>query len=80
MPNRVMGCDGVFLSMGSGNDTLDVGAFATSLAFSSANKFQFDGGAGDDTIAVSTLSIGNYVVGTVPKKLKHKITNFEHVL
>lgn len=72
--------DSVFISLGSGNDVLNIGANANSPAFSAANRFQFDGGAGVDQITVSPLSIADYVVGNVPKKLKSKITNFESIL
>ncbi len=72
--------DSVFISLGSGNDSLTVGANAACPAFSSANKFQFDGGAGDDTFAASTLSIADYAPTTpLPKKIRSKITNFEHL-
>ena len=72
--------DGVYVTLGSGNDQFNVGANANSPAFSSANKFQIDGGAGDDTVQIDPLSLADYVVGTVPKKLKQKITGFEHIL
>jgi hypothetical protein len=71
--------DWVFISLGSGNDVLNVGPTADSPAFSSANRFQFDGDGGVDTINVSPLSIADFVSPTVPKKLKSKITNFESI-
>ena len=73
--------DSVFISLGSGNDSLTVGANASGAALSAANKFQFDGGAGDDTFAGSTLSLADYAPTTpLPKKVRSKITNFEHLL
>lgn len=66
----------VSVSLGSGNDTVDIGAAASSPAFSSANRYQFDGGAGDDTFNASQLSLSDYEL-PLPRKLRSKITNFE---
>lgn len=72
--------DSVFIALGSGNDSLTVGANASGAALSAANKFQFDGGAGDDTFAGSPLSLADYAPTTpLPKKVRSKITNFEHL-
>lgn len=71
--------DSVYITLGSGSDNLQVGANAASPAFSSLSKFQFDGGAGDDTIAVNPLSIADYEPVLPGKKLRFKITNFEHL-
>ena len=74
--------DSVFISLAAGSDSLTIGANAASPAFSTANKFQFDGAAGVDTISVDPLSIADYEP-TSPgnvfpgKKLRFKITNFE---
>ncbi len=72
--------DSVFISLGAGNDQLTIGASAASPAFSTASKFQLDGGAGTDSITASPLSLADYVVGTLPGKLKSKITGFESIL
>lgn len=76
--------DSVFITLGAGNDALNIGGFANSPAFTTANKFQFDGGAGVDTGVISPLSIADYEQ-TSPgnvfpgKKLRFKITNFENL-
>lgn len=76
--------DSVFIALGAGDDALTIGASAASPAFSTANKFQFDGGAGFDTGLISPLSIADYEP-TSPgnqypgKKLRFKITNFENL-
>lgn len=71
--------DSVFITLAAGTDSLTIGANAASPAFNTANKFQFDGGAGDDTISVSPLSIADYEPVLPGKKLRFKITNFEHL-
>jgi len=68
--------DSVFVSLGSGNDAVTIGASASSPAFSSANRFQFDGGSGVDTFSASALSLSDFE-NPLPRKLKSKITNFE---
>ena len=71
--------DSLFISLGSGDDTLTVGANAMCAAFNNL-KFQIDGGAGsNDTFNGSVLSISEYSPTTpLPKKVRSKITNFEH--
>lgn len=70
----------VSIILGSGDDTLLIGPNAASPAFSTANRFQFDGGTGFDTIFASPLSLADFVEGTVPGKLKSKIASFEVIL
>ena len=72
--------DTVFIALGSGNDTLTIGNNASSPAFNTGGKFQFDGGTGDDTLNASVLSLADYQPGSpLPKKVKSKISNFEHL-
>ena len=69
--------DSVFITLGSGDDTLIIGNNASSPAFSTASKYQFDGGAGVDVFTGSLLSLADYEGVKPTKKLKSKITNFE---
>lgn len=71
--------DRVFIALGSGNDDLIIGGTASSPAFTTANKLQFDGGSGNDTVSVNPLSIADYELSGngLTKKLKQKISNFE---
>lgn len=69
--------DSVFITLGGGDDTLIIGANASSAAFSTASKYQFDGGAGVDLFTGSLLSLAEYDGVKPTKKLKSKITNFE---
>ena len=68
--------DGVFIGLGSGNDSLTIGNGASSPAFSSLAKFQFDGGEGVDTFSGSQTSISGLSLTTINAKLKSKITSF----
>ena len=71
--------DSVFISLGSGDDSLTIGANANCPAFSS-NKFQFDGGAGLDTFTGSPMSLADYAPTTpLPKKVRGKILSFENL-
>jgi hypothetical protein len=66
----------VYILLGAGNDTLTIGDNAASPAFSTASKFQFDGGAGNDTFFGSVLSLADFQL-PLPGKLKSKITAWE---
>ncbi|MES2788329.1 MAG: hypothetical protein V4719_01825 [Planctomycetota bacterium] len=67
----------VSIGLGTGDDSLSIGDNAASPAFSTANNFQLDGGAGTDAFFASPLSLADYFAGTLPGKLKSKITGFE---
>ena len=69
--------DLVFIDLGAGNDSLTIGANADSPAFSTAGKFQFNGGAGTDIFSASSLSLADYQGEPLGKKVKSKINNFE---
>lgn len=68
--------DLVVIALGAGNDTLTIGSNASSPAFSTAAKFQFDGGAGTDVFNGSPISLADFML-PLPGKLKSKITGFE---
>ena len=72
--------DLVFIGLGAGDDSLTIGDTASSPAFSTKSKLNFDGGAGVDSASISTLSVAEYelvAANTLSKKLKQKIKGFE---
>jgi hypothetical protein len=65
----------VSITLGDGNDRLEIGDHAGSNSFSAANNYTFNAGSGNDTFKGSTISLASYNGGAITSKLNPKLTS-----